>query len=345
MAKKQDKSAKPAADDPVFKVLEALKKRAGERATVRMLGNGPLLSDIDDVIPSGIDVLDHHVLAVGGWPVGRIVEVYADNSVGKSSLLYQSLAGTQRAGGAAALYETEQAIEGARPEVFGVDVGSLIFDQPGTMEDALSMIEDTLDSLPKSKKGDPAHMVAWDSLAASPTRAEIKEGLTGKLAVGDRARIMSHAMRVLTRKVSEKRAVLFVVNQSRQSIGSWGGMSTTPGGNALKFHASIRLELFGGAAVKDASDRHVGKQVTAMATKTKVGGAPFAKAKVRLFFDSGWNNTWSTVWHAKDRGLVAKAAPYDASTYAEALAALKWSAGFASGAEPEGDACDAEDEA
>jgi recombination protein RecA len=213
----------------------------------------------------------------------------------------------------------------------------LIGDQPDTMEDVLAIIEHTLDALPKSKAGDPAAFIAWDSLAGTPTRAEVKLGLTGKAAVADRARLMSMAMRILTRKVADKRAVLMIVNQSRSTIGSWGGGSTTPGGSALKFHASVRLEMFSGKSIKDEFDRHVGKQVTLMATKTKVGGAPHAKAKVRLFYDSGWNNTWATVWHAKNLKLIDKQASYTEESYVAALRALNWPRGFASGAEPAGD--------
>lgn len=323
-------------EDPVTAVLARLKLKAGKASTVRRLADG-LSSDIVDVLPTGIDVLDHHVIRVGGWPVGRIVELYAAEGVGKSSLLYQSIAGAQRAGGIAALYETERAIEAARPGVFGVDLDRLIGDQPDTMEGVLAMLEHTLDALPKSVTGDPATLLGWDSLGATPTAGEVKQGLTGKQAVADRARVMSLAMRVLTRKVSDKRAVLIVVNHAKDQIGGWGGGSVTPGGKALKFHASIRLELFNGKSIKNALGIHVGKQVTALATKTKVGGAPYAKAKMRLFYDSGWSNPWATVWHAKDMGLVDKAAKYTEQTYVEALTALGWARGFAAGACPEDD--------
>jgi recombination protein RecA len=322
--------------DPVAKILAAIKAKAGKSGDVRLMSGG-IQSDIDDVLPTGIDVLDHYVLSVGGWPVGRIVELYADEGVGKSSLLYQSIAGAQREGAQAVLYETERSIEAARPAVFGVDTNRLIGDQPDTMEDVLAMIEYTLDALPKSGKGDPAALIGWDSLAGTPTKAEIKLGLTGKAAVADRARLMSMAMRILTRKVADKRAVLVIVNQSRSNIGSWGGGSTTPGGKALKFHASVRLEMFSGKSIKDEFDRHVGKQVTLMATKTKIGGSPYAKAKVRLFYDTGWNNTWSTIWHAKNLRLVEKGASYTEETYLAALRALKWPRGFASGASPVGE--------
>lgn len=328
MAKKTD-------GDPVAAVLAAIQKKAGKGA-VRLLSQG-VDSDVDDVLPTGIDVLDHHVLGIGGWPVGRIVELFADEGVGKSSLLYQSIAGAQRENAIAALYETEHAIESSRPTVFGVDLDKLIGDQPDTMEDVLAMLEYTLDALPKSSKGDPAAFLGWDSLAGTPTKNEVKLGLTGKAAVADRARIMSMAMRILTPKVAAKRAVLVIVNQTRTKFGgAWGDNSTTPGGAALKFHASIRLQLFGGKSVK-VGDDHVGKQVTMMAQKTKVGGAPYAKAKVRLYYDTGWNNTWSTVWHAKDRGLVPKGDQYDEEAYVAALRALTWPRGFASGSMPVGD--------
>jgi recombination protein RecA len=316
--------------DPVKAVLEGILKRAGKGAA-QLLSEGAD-SDIEEVVATGIDVLDHHVLGIGGWPLGRIVELFASEGDGKTSLLLQTIAGVQREGGVAVLVETEHAMDSARAQVFGCDLERVILSQPDTLEEALQTMEAALESLPNTKKGDPPNFVGWDSLAATPTKREVTEGLDFKAAMGDRAKMMSTAMRTLTRLVTEKRALLMIVNQTRTKLGvMFGPNKTTPGGDALKFHASVRLEMFSGKSVKDGTD-HVGKQVTMMATKTKVGGKPWAKAKVRLYYDTGWANPWSTINLAKDRKLIEKDARQTDENYASALKALgAWPRGFAAG--------------
>lgn len=315
----------------VRSVLDGILKRAGKGAA-QLLSAGSD-SDIEEVVPTGIDVLDHHVFKIGGLPVGRIIELYAGEGVGKSSLLYQCIAGVQREGGVAILDETEYAIESDRATTFGCDIDSVIFSQSECLENALQFLEATLESLPKTKKGDPPFIIGWDSFAATPTKREIEEGLDFKAAMGDRAKMMSTAMRVLTRLTAERRAILAIVNQTRTKLGvMFGPNTTTPGGSALKFHASFRLEMFQGKAVK-VGTKHVGKQVTMMAAKTKIGGAPWAKAKVRLYYDSGWNNMWSTINHAKDMKLIEKSAVENEENYLKALEALGWPRGFAAGGE------------
>ena len=332
--------------DPVRAVLAGIKQRVAKHGTARLLSEGTD-SDLGEVCPTGIDVVDHHVLGIGGLPVGRIVELFADEGDGKSSMLYQMMAGAQREGGVVCLDETEHAIDAQRASVFGCDVDKIVYDQSDTLEDAFFWLEAALQSAPKSKVGDPPFFCGFDTLAATPTIKEVKEGLLGKDAAMDRARITSKAMRILTPLVARKRGILVVVNQTRTKVGGgWGSNRTTPGGLGLKFHASVRLELFSGKSIKDERDDHIGKQVTVMAAKTKIGGKPWAKAKVRLYFESGWNNVWSTIWHAKDRKLVPKGAEYDEATYLAALRALGWPRGFAAGgmAAPIGDVVDADEE-
>lgn len=316
-------------EDRVRAVLAGIIERAGKGAA-QLLADGAD-SDIEEVVPTGIEVLDNHVIGIGGWPLGRIVELYAGESDGKTSLMLQTIAGIQREGGIAGLIETEHALESERAAVFGCDIDRVILSQPDTLEEALQMMEAFLESLPRTKKGDPPNFVGWDSLAATPTKREVEEGLDFKAAMGDRAKMMSTAMRTLTRLVSEKRALLMIVNQTRTKLGvMFGPNKTTPGGDALKFHASVRLELFSGKSVKEGVD-HIGKQVTMMVSKTKVGGRPWAKAKVRLYYDSGWSNPWSTVNHAKDRKHLAANVIVSGKSHTEALEKLGWKPGFAGG--------------
>lgn len=317
-------------DDRVRAALDRILKKAGKGAA-QMLADGAD-TDIDQVVPTGIDVLDHHVLAIGGFPLGRIVELYATEGVGKTSLLFQMVAGVQREGGVPVIVETEQALESQRAAVFGCDLDQVILSQPDTLEEALECIEDSIVCMPRTKVGDPPNLVGWDSLAATPTKLEVNEGIDGKQAVAERARILSRGFRILAPLCVEHRTLLAVVNQVKTKLGvMFGPNTTTPGGAALKYHASVRLEMFGGKSVKDGID-HVGKQVTFMAAKNKTGGRPWAKAKGRLYYDSGWENMWSTINLAKDRKVVPKAAEVTEEVYLQALAGLGgWSRGFASG--------------
>lgn len=338
--------AKAKDNDPVAAVIAGIKARV-KNGTAKALSAGTD-SDIVDVCPTGIDVVDHHVIGIGGLPVGRIIELFASEGDGKSSLMYQAMAGVQREGGVVCLNETEHAIDAQRATVFGCDVDRVVMEQSDTLEDAYAWIEAALLSAPKSKAGDPPYFVGLDSLAAAPSAKEIREGLIGKDAAMDRAKVTSKALRILTPKVAKARAIFFIVNQTRIKMGvMFGSNRTTPGGEALKFHASLRLELFSGKSVKDdKTEDHIGKQVTVMAAKTKLGGPPWAKAKVRLYYQSGWNNIWSTVWHAKDRKVVPAGAKYDLDTYVLALKNLGWNRGFANGGEavPVGEVVDADQE-
>jgi len=313
--------------DRVKQVLAGIRARVGKGAA-GLFSDGTA-SDVEEVIPTGIDVIDHYILGIGGWPVGRIVELYSEEGGGKTSLLMQTMAGVQREGGVAVLFETEHAIDAPRAAVFGCDLNQAIIGQPETMEDALVAIQAALESMPTSKKGDPPNFVGWDSLASAPTKAEIEEGPDSPAAMGARARAMSVAMRVLTPLASEKRCLLMIINQTRTKLGMvFGDPTTTPGGAALKFHASIRLRLMGGKAVKNGED-HTGKVITVSMQKTKVGGTPFAKARVLLDYKTGFRNEWTTVNYAKDRKLIPDKTRPTAGGYAEALTALGWKPGWA----------------
>jgi len=318
--------------DRVKAVLDGIKAKVG-KTSASMMSKGTT-SDIVDVIPTGIDVLDHYILGIGGWPVGRIVEVYAGEGAGKTSLLFQTIAGVQREGGVATLIETEHAIDMERAKVFGCDVDQVILSQPDTLEDALAMVQAMLEAMPKSKAGSPPNFIGWDSLAATPTKSEVEQGASGSQKMGERARAMSFAMRVITRLCAEKRCLMMIVNQTRNKLGVvFGNPTTTPGGDALKFHASMRIQLLGGKAVKQGTD-HVGKVLTVLAVKNKCGGAPWAKAGVRLDYATGWNNVWSTLNYAKDRKAIDAKAKPSHDNYQLAMKQLGWKAGFASSALP-----------
>lgn len=309
------------AKDPVKETLKNLQKRMG-KSKAKLLSEGAA-SDILGVIPTGIDVLDHHVLGVGGLPVGRIIEVFSDEGVGKTSFLLHCMAKTQELGGVAAVAETEKKLESGRAAVFGCDLSQAILGEPDSIEEAMLWIQEILHSLPDSGPEDPPNFIAFDSLAASQTDKEFKEGMTGKDKIGHRAVTMSRAMRILPALAVKKRAHLFIVNQTRENIGVlFGDKKITPGGKALKFSSTGRLELFSGKAFK-VGDESVGKRVTFVAKKLSMA-VPHRKAVVRLQYDSGWDNGWSTIFHAKEQGAIPSAAKYNSKTLAVARKELGW---------------------
>lgn len=307
-------------EDPVRSVLARIQSQLGaSQAMLLSKGSG---SDIVDVIPTGIEVLDNYVLGVGGLPAGRMIEVYSEEGAGKTSFALQCIAGAQRDGAITILAETEQALDSERAKVFGCDLDRVILLQPGSIEETLQSIETTLHALPM--KG-PCALVVWDSIAATPTQAEIDEGLEGKDAMGHRARAMSKACRVLCPLAMKKRTVLLFINQTRDKIGvMFGDTKTTPGGAAVKFHSSVRLQLFSGKSVKEGKE-HLGKSITFLATKNKIA-RPWGKASVRLDYASGFDNAWSTITHAKDAKILPPQTKVSVKAHVEALEKLGWSA-------------------
>jgi len=302
-------------------VLKALQAKHGKESAV-LLGDNDARCVVSEVIPTGLNVLDHYVLGVGGLPVGRMSELYSEEGTGKSSIMLRCIAQAQRGGGVVVLVETEGALDTAwAANVHGVDLARLILIEPGCLEDATQAIETVLNSCCGNAAG--PSLVAWDSVAATPTRREIDDGLSGTDRVGDRAKALSKMCRALIVKLKGCRAHLMLINQVRDNIGvSFGDKFTTPGGHAIKFHATIRLQLLGGKAYKDDDGAHLGKDVTVLASKNKLH-APWRKARLRLDYKDGWNEEWSTLTHAKEAGVI-EPRRRGAEAYSEALDKLGW---------------------
>ena len=267
-------------------------------------GDPNATSDVTEVIPTGIAVIDDWVLGCGGFPCGRMVELYADEGGGKSSIVLAAAARCQAAGGVFVLADTERTVTRERMAVFGVDFDKTLFLSGDTVEKVLKSFEATIGALPA---GAGPVLLVWDSLAATATEAEAENGLLGTEMASDRAKTLSRACRVLTGRIAGGRVALVIVNQTRVKFGvSFGGdNTTTPGGKAIKFHASARLQILGGAAIKGAAGVHLGKDVTVMATKNKLA-APWRKARVRMWYAQGYDNEWSALHLAKALGLVPK---------------------------------------
>lgn len=262
------------------------------------------LSDVRAVIPTGLEVLDSYVLGCGGLPAGRIGELFSDEGAGKTSLGFQFLGACQRAGGVAALIETEKTLIRERAPVFGVSLEDLILFEPATLEDVLEGLRTLFDAIPKNVG---PNLVVWDSLAATELAGQAGKPIGDSQLVGRRARLMSEALPILSRLAREKNAAVVVVNQLREKIGVvFGPTETTPGGHALKFHSSWRLQLWRGKELKVKGDP-AGIYTTVKATKSKIG-LPFRKTKLRLNFDSGWDAEWSLMNLGKDLKILKDSA-------------------------------------
>jgi recombination protein RecA len=301
----------------IAKIMAAINK--GFKGAATILGEGAK-SDVKEVIPSGLEVLDKYVIGCGGWPVGRISEVFSEEGGGKTSLLLAALAGAQRAGGIAVMVETEVALDSQRAKVFGVDLSKVILLQPGHLDEATRQIELTLESIPPDVG--PV-FIGWDSLAATMSKEEAEDGLPDKDSFDKRAKGISQAMRVLSPLVARARCHLMLINQVRANIGVlFGDKHVTPGGKAVKFHASVRVQLFGGRSIKDPGGQHLGKDVTVVAVKNKLT-RPYRKARARLMYDTGWDTDWSTLDHAKTLKVI-DARARDVAAARKSLDAVEW---------------------
>lgn len=222
------------------------------------------------------------------------------HNCGKTSLGYACEAGVQRAGGVAVHVDIEQSFDEERAQVFGVDTESLIVVEAENAEQSIEQLKETLDA------HDPDEgplVIVYDSIAATKTKNAMG-AVAGEKQPAREAALFSEELPKLLTRLKRKRAHIMFLNQIRTKFGvMFGDNTTTPGGNAPKFYASVRLAFYGGKALKNAKDEHVGKVVTIMAAKNRLA-APFRKARVRLDFASGWNNVYSTLKHAKRMGVI-----------------------------------------
>jgi recombination protein RecA len=285
------------ADDKA-KMLEAaiaqIEKSHGKGAIMR-LGSRDVLVPVS-VIPTGCLSLDA-ALGVGGFPRGRVVEVYGPESGGKTTMTLHVIAEAQKLGGAAAFIDAEHALDPVYARKLGVDVDNLLVSQPDNGEQALEIAETLI-------RSGGVDVVVVDSVAALVPKAEL-EGEMGDPQMGLQARLMSQALRKLTAIVSKSRTCLIFINQIREKIGvMFGNPETTTGGRALKFYASIRLDIRRIQAIKE-GDRVIGSRTRGKVVKNKVA-APFREAEFDILYGEGISREGDLIDLGVEKGLLEK---------------------------------------
>ena len=304
MAKANTKKATPTVNHPTTPeekkkaldtAMEQIIKNYGQGAVMVLGGEGNKKLDVESV-PTGSIGLDY-ALGIGGLPKGRIIEIYGPESGGKTTVTLHAIAETQKLGGMAAFIDVEHALDPVYAKSLGVDIDHLIVSQPDTGEQALEIME----TLARSGAID---IVVLDSVAAMVTKAEI-DGEIGDSFVGVQARLMSAAMRKLTSVISKSNTVAIFINQVREKIGvMYGNPETTPGGRALKFYASVRIEVRKGEKIVDGGEI-IGYTTKCKVVKNKVA-PPFKETQFDMIFGEGISRLGEIITMGEELGFIKK---------------------------------------
>jgi recombination protein RecA len=301
--KSTEKSAEKTADAKVSPTrqrdldaaISSITKAYGDGSIMR-LGNARALEGIG-FIPTGALAVDL-ALGIGGLPRGRVVEIFGPESSGKTTLMLHVVANAQKAGGLAAFIDAEHALDPAYAKKLGVNLEELLVSQPDSGEEALSICE----TLARSNALD---VIVIDSVAALVPKAEL-EGEMGMATMGMQARLMSQALRKLTAVLAKSKTTCVFTNQLREKVGvMFGNPETTPGGKALKFYASIRIDIRRRDTLKDAAGVAIGNAVKVKIVKNKVA-PPFAEAEFEIIYNHGINKEGSIIDVGILQGVVDK---------------------------------------
>ncbi|MER0122102.1 recombinase RecA [Streptococcus sp. ZJ93] len=294
ITKKFGDERKKALDDALKTIEKDFGKgaimRLGERAEqkVQVMSSGSLSIDI--------------ALGAGGYPKGRIIEIYGPESSGKTTVALHAVAQAQKEGGIAAFIDAEHALDPTYAQALGVNIDELLLSQPDSGEQGLEIAGKLIDS-------GAVDLVVVDSVAALVPRAEI-DGEMGDSHVGLQARMMSQAMRKLSASINKTKTIAIFINQLREKVGvMFGSPETTPGGRALKFYASVRMDVRGNTQIKgsgDQKDTNVGKETKVKIVKNKVA-PPFKEAVVEIMYGHGISQTGELVEIGSNLGIIKKA--------------------------------------
>ncbi|HHW95752.1 MAG TPA: recombinase RecA [Myxococcota bacterium] len=297
MAKETKSAATDDRERNIAVAVQTIERQFGKGSIMRLKEGESVVADIG-VIPTGSLTLDT-ALGIGGYPKGRVVEIYGQESSGKTTLALLAIAEAQKAGGLAVFIDAEHALDVNYARKLGVSIDDLLLAQPDTGEQALEIAETLV-------RTNAVDIVVVDSVAALVPKAEL-EGDMGDSHVGLQARLMSQALRKLAGVLSKSKTCMVFINQIRMKIGvMYGNPETTTGGNALKFYSSVRLEVRRGQAIKEGDGSSSGVRTRVKVVKNKMA-PPFKEAEFDLIYGQGINRLGELIDLASQAGVVDKA--------------------------------------